>query len=136
MANPDVQIAMTCSLRHAPAAGAVPHILYHDRQSVPLHAKQPLSDARLACRIQSSLMEHSLQACGVPVRHKHYKEQHVSHASFVTEWEPLSESTPRERDVRGTDVLQKKEAARSFDSVADLPIFARDTVTAIKERGP
>lgn len=136
VANLDVQIAITCSLCHAPAAGAVFHELYHKRQCGALRAKNPLSNARLACRIQSSLMENSLQACGVPVQHKHYKEQHVSHASFVTEWEPLSESKPQERDVGGTDVLQSKEAAGKFDSVADLPIFARDAVTAIKERGP
>ena len=35
-------------------------------------------------------MEQSLQACKVPVQHRVYEQPRVSHASFVTDWQPLS----------------------------------------------
>ena len=88
-------------------------------------------------------MEQSLQACEVPVQHRVYEEQHVSHASFVTDWQPLSadqigmpEPTSSSHGCDAASIAQIKQAFASSGSMQGLPAFAQHIVEDIKGRSP
>lgn len=86
-------------------------------------------------------MEQSLQACNVPVQHRVYEEPHVSHASFVTDWQPLSadklsvsEPASSSPGCDAARIAQPMQADASSGSMQGLPAFAQHIVRDIKGR--
>ena len=88
-------------------------------------------------------MEQSLQACKVPVQHRVYEQPHVSHASFVTDWQPLSadelgmskptSSSPRDGTAQ---IARPRQAGALPGSTQGLPEFAQHIFEDIKGQSP
>ena len=86
-------------------------------------------------------MEQSLQACKVPVQHRVYEQPHVSHASFVTDWQPLSadmlgtsEPTSSSPGCGVAEFASSMQTDALSGSKQGLPAFAQHIVEDIKGR--
>ena len=88
-------------------------------------------------------MEQSLQACKVPVQHRVYEQPCVSHASFVTDWQPLSadklgisEPTSSSPGSGRAQTARDLQTDASSGSMQGLPEFAQHIVEDIKGQSP
>ena len=88
-------------------------------------------------------MEQSLQACKVPVQHRMYEQPCVSHASFVTDWQPLSadnlgmsEPTSSGLGSGTAQIARPMQTDTSSGSMQGLPDFAQHIVEDIKGQSP
>ena len=88
-------------------------------------------------------MEQSLQSCRVPVQHRVYEQPCVSHASFVTDWRPLSAdmlgvSKPTSSSSRysAEQIAHPVQSDAASGSKQNLPAFAQYILDDIKSQSP
>ena len=81
------------------------------------------------------MMERALEACHVQVQHKTFEDRSVSHASFVTDWKPLSTeqcSNPKGRPASGKIGPGPQKSSGVLDRKQGLPVFLEAIVSNLQ----